>query len=86
VYQVVYCLKEIVKAGRGLVPNLVNRNGHRRIHGTGKKWPDRKGVTTIADMEEMGLLPEVQEIAKVLELSLCKYDTNDEFSILYVYC
>jgi hypothetical protein len=59
VYQVAYCLKEIVKAGGGVVPNLVNRNGHRRMHGTGKKWSDRKGVTTTADMEEMGLLPEV---------------------------
>ncbi len=53
-----------MKAGGGVVPNLVNRNGHRRMHGTGKKWSERKGVTTIADMEEMGLLPEVQEIAK----------------------
>jgi predicted flap endonuclease-1-like 5' DNA nuclease len=80
VYRVVHCLKEIVKAGGGVVPNLVNRNGYRRMHGTGKKWSERKGVTTIADMEAMGLLPEVQEIAK----EFCKKERDTFESIRQV--
>jgi hypothetical protein len=65
ILRVLYCLNEIVKAGGGVVPGLVNRNGHRALVGNGgKRYHERKENHVIASLDDLGVRTDVQEVAK----------------------
>ena len=62
-WRVVSSLNTIVKAGGKIVPSLVNRNGHRNKNNAGRKYYPRKTDQVIANMDEMGIFKETQQIA-----------------------
>ena len=61
--RVLSSLNTIVKAGGKIVPSLVNRNGHRNQHNSGRKYYPRKTDQVIANMDDMGIFKETQQIA-----------------------
>jgi hypothetical protein len=59
------CLIEIIKHGGLIVPGLVNRNGHRaKGANKGRTYNSPRKDQRIQTLDEIGIFPEVQEVAK----------------------
>ena len=61
--RVIQSAQTIVSAGGKIVPELVNRNGHRKKLGIGRRFWPRKTNQVIATMDELGIFKNTQTIA-----------------------
>ena len=70
-----YALPMIVKAGGAVVPELVNRNGHRNVNPPKRGSVKKTKMQNIKTMDELGIMKDVQDVAiQFIEEEKKKFD------------